>query len=203
MVAAVVNTFLLAKYFLKNIGWLDSKYYNEPVNSKNQPIPWFTYSSINFLNRKLNDSKFDVLEFGSGNSTLWFSKRVKNIISVEHNKNYIEKINEKKVSHPNIKIVSATPGKDYFQQINKFSNVFDVIIVDGEERNECIINSLTALKRDGIIICDDTETKICLDGQKFLEEKNFKRIDFYGMAPIVHFRSQTTVFYRNDNCFNI
>ena len=46
-------------------------------------MPWITYSSIDKLNKLLN-IEMKVFEFGSGGSTLYYSKRVKEIVSVEH-----------------------------------------------------------------------------------------------------------------------
>ncbi len=37
--------------------------------------------------------------------------------------------------------------------------LFDIVLVDGRDRNNCIFNAITALKENGIIILDDGERK--------------------------------------------
>ena len=46
--------------------------------------PWLAPAAIDFLAGYLQ-LRDDMLEFGSGRSTLWFASRVQHISSVEHN----------------------------------------------------------------------------------------------------------------------
>lgn len=62
-----------------------------PVDKFNNPLPWFTYSAISFIEKKLLKS-FNVFECGAGNSTKWFAKRVNSIISVEHDRKFFNYI---------------------------------------------------------------------------------------------------------------
>lgn len=49
--------------------------------------PWLVFSSIDFLDKWLK-ADMKVFEYGSGGSTLYFAKRVKEVISVEHDKEW-------------------------------------------------------------------------------------------------------------------
>ena len=61
----------------------------------NEFLPWFTYPCIEFL-KTLNIHDKKVLEFGSGSSTLFWSKKCDVIYSVEKNKSWYKKILKKK-----------------------------------------------------------------------------------------------------------
>jgi hypothetical protein len=62
--------------YLKNIGWINTFNNKMPVDGNNNPLPWVTYSFIDFISERLTNS-MDIFEYGSGNSTLWYSKKVK------------------------------------------------------------------------------------------------------------------------------
>ena len=68
---------------------------NMPINSNGMELPWYTYPAIEYLN-SFTLTSFDVFEFGSGNSSIYWAKRAKKIISVEHNKEWFTTISQKK-----------------------------------------------------------------------------------------------------------
>ena len=82
--------------YLLETGWFESFKSCESVDREMTPLPWFTYSAIDFIKERL-DKNIDILEFGSGNSTLFFAERVHKIVSIEHNEIYYNKILLKKV----------------------------------------------------------------------------------------------------------
>src|SRR5277367_2425854 len=47
-----------------------------------EPTPWYTYPAIDFLARR-DFSERNVLEFGGGQSTLWWSKRARSVLTIE------------------------------------------------------------------------------------------------------------------------
>ena len=82
-------------------------------------------------------------------------------------------------------------------------NKFDIIIVDGRDRVNCVKNSIDKLKENGIIILDDSERKEYNEAKEFLFYKGYKKIEFWGIAPGVFYNKCTTVFYKEHNCFGI
>src|SRR5262245_48494149 len=64
-------------------GWNHSFRSAQAVDRQNNPIPWYTYAAIHFLEPRLQ-RQLRVFEYGCGNSTLWYSKRVSQVIAVEH-----------------------------------------------------------------------------------------------------------------------
>ena len=56
------------------------------VDKDNNPIPWYTYPAIEYL-KQLDFSEKSIFEYGSGNSTIFWSKVAKSVISVENDEN--------------------------------------------------------------------------------------------------------------------
>ncbi|MFT5892198.1 MAG: hypothetical protein ACI9Y7_002308, partial [Dokdonia sp.] len=113
----LLETYFLSKKYLKPKGWILSRFLYQPVNENGKPIPWLTYSSIHFITQKLANTSFSVFEYGSGNSTLWFSERVASIISVEHSLEFYDIIKKKIQSKTNVTYLLADLNKDYSSKI--------------------------------------------------------------------------------------
>jgi len=52
-------------------------------------LPWIPFWVIDFLDKEMND-EMRVLEYGGGGSTLFFSSRAKELVTIEHNKEWFE-----------------------------------------------------------------------------------------------------------------
>lgn len=92
-------------------------------NSLKDEIPWISFSAISFLKKNIKPN-MQIYEFGSGGSTLFFSKYTCNVISVEHNKKWYalmsKAIRSKGYNNCNIRLIEPTSCED---TINKdFSN---------------------------------------------------------------------------------
>jgi hypothetical protein len=188
--------------YLKNTGWNKSVLKKMPVDKNGNAIPWFTYSCINFLKSHIS-KELCVFEYGSGNSSVWLSKNTKSVISVEHDEGWY-KIMKTQLTMNNFtyKYFSLESGL-YQSEILNYRNEFDIIIIDGRKRVECAINSINALKEDGIIIFDNSDREEYHEAYTFLKDNNFKRIDFEGLSPMCLQANVTSIFYRANNCFNI
>ncbi len=187
--------------YLKQEGWLHSATKDMPIDKEENEIPWFTYSSIRFIESRLKKDH-DIFEFGSGNSTLWFSNRCAQVISVEHDEEWYQLVKEKLTSKPNTKyLYKDLESGDYSNTILEYNNQFDIIIIDGRDRIKCAKNALGALKENGIIIWDNSDRDIYQEGYDFLTNNGFKRVDFMGTGPINSYAWGTSIFYRNENCF--
>jgi precorrin-6B methylase 2 len=199
----ITGVYSLEKHYLRKEGWNTSVINKLPIDSQGNELPWFTYPSIHFLAERIKKDHI-VFEYGSGNSTVWFSKKVQKITSVEHDLAWYSRMKEKFKKIPNITYLHKDlVTSDYQNEILKYDKEFDIIIIDGRERVECIINSLSALKNDGIIIWDNSERERYEEGYKFLHENEFKRIDFWGIGPINTASWCTSIFYREKNCLEI
>lgn len=63
-------------------GWLRSLRKGKPLDQSGNPIPWFTYPAIDFINQ-FDFADKAVFEWGAGQSTLFWSTRAQRIISIE------------------------------------------------------------------------------------------------------------------------
>jgi hypothetical protein len=165
------------------------------------PIPWYTYPAIHFLKQRNFENK-NILEFGGGQSTLWWSTRARSVFTIDENLDWFERLNQKigknvslhhvPVDHetrtvlPIKKLIDANPVKK-----------FDIIVVDGHLRQEATALAFDYLAPKGAIILDNAE------GYGFYEEtkaRNCRRIDFFGFAPGVSLGHCTSIVFVED-CF--
>ena len=180
-------------------GWFESACYYKSVDRNKKPIPWWSYSFNDFFIPKLNNT-LEIFEYGSGNSTIFLSEKVKNIISIEHNKEWFEKMKFKLSKNVNLKFVPLDKyGGEYSKVILKEDKLFDVIIIDGRDRVNCIYNSIKKLKENGILILDDSQRTNYKKGIDFLIKKNFKHIYFTGVSAGTYKKKSTSIFYRDNN----
>jgi precorrin-6B methylase 2 len=188
--------------YLNDIGWMNSFKQEIPVDKENKPLPWVTYSFIDFISGRLNNT-LNIFEFGSGNSTIWYAKKVKSVISVEHDENWFEKIKNNMPDNVNINYKKLVYGGEYSNFSNLLNKKFNIIIVDGRDRVNSIINSTNSLCKDGVIILDDSEREEYIKGVQYLQNNGYKKLDFWGISPGYFLNKCTSVFYRDNNCLGI
>lgn len=123
--------------YLYEIGWIESFKKKLPLSCCSKPLPWVTYSFIDFIADRLHFD-LEVFEYGSGNSTLWYSSKVKSVTSVEHDINWFQKIKDKMPDNVNIYHEKLVYGGSYSEFSNKFGKKFDIVIVDGRDRINCM-----------------------------------------------------------------
>ena len=193
--------------YLEAMGWYLSVESRISVNAKNEPIPWFAYPIIHFLEEHLSvkQSDWSVFEFGCGTSTLWWALRVGKIISVEHDVLWIDKIKPYFISAENCQVMhkELVRGGDYCRTCAETGEEFDIIVIDGRDRVNCLLQSLSCLKDRGVVIFDNTERPEYSEAYEHLKSKGYKKLNFVGMAPMNAHASITSVFYRDDNIFDI
>jgi hypothetical protein len=87
--ATTATTAKLDELFLEPSGWNRSQAEQAPLRADGQPLPWFTYGAIEFLQRVVRPGD-SVFEYGAGHSTLWWQQRVQRVVSVEHDPAWCE-----------------------------------------------------------------------------------------------------------------
>jgi len=85
----------------------------------------------------LDLSEYSVFEYGSGFSTLFWLERVKEIVSVEHDKVWFEKIFEKVKGLDKIKYLLHENQEGYVNSLIQQNRRFDIYVIDGKWRGEC------------------------------------------------------------------
>jgi hypothetical protein len=188
--------------YLNQQGWLKSFQSGQPTDRLGNPIPWMTYPFLEFLEPRIQKPMV-IFEYGSGNSTLWWAKHVAWVISCEHDLQWYSTLKPKLPNNVELHHIHLVRGETYCQKIAEYDNKFDMIVIDGRDRVNCAINSMQALKEEGVIIWDNSDRDIYQAGYQFLAEQNFKRLDFRGMGPINPEAWCTSVFYRTKNCLDL
>jgi hypothetical protein len=190
-----------SKGYLNVTGWFRSRVMRSPVDFNGEAVPWITYPCLRFLESRILP-RMAVFEFGSGASTAWWSKRVARVISCEHERAWFERVRAKVAD--NVEMIHASPeGGEYSGQILRYRREFDVVAIDGEDRINCAINAVDALKEDGVIVWDNSDREFYQAGYDFLLARGFRRVDFWGIGPLLLTEWLTSVFYRDGNCLGL
>jgi predicted O-methyltransferase YrrM len=190
------------KGYLSTIGWFTAFDNQQAVDANNQPIPWVTYAFIDFIKPRLNKD-LSIFEYGSGNSTLFYAKNVKRVVSVEHDEAWYKNIVGQKAPNAEMIFTKLETNGEYAQKAKLLGEKFDIIIVDGRDRVNCCRYSVDALTENGVLILDDSERLDYEDARMLLKEKGFREISFSGISPGLFYNKATSVFYRTNNCLAI
>lgn len=186
---------------LRRLGWFRSLRNRKPMDKIGRPLPWYTYSAIHFLEPRVHKG-MRVFEYGCGSSTLWWAARVRSVVSAEHDDVWYERVKSELPS--NVELVHRVLGSGrYPTEVSRHDRLFDLIVIDGRQRNQCAVACVEALTDHGVVVWDDTDRRDYEEGITFLEERGFRRIDFQGLAPGKDLISCTSVFYRATNCLCI
>lgn len=143
--------------------------------------------------RKLKPT--EILEWGSGYSSLYFPKKIKskfNWLAVEHNREW-HKIVAEKNKNNSVEIKYVKPNnpkwkqskndgtlkdyKDYIEYPKTLKKKFDLIIIDGRARKECFKVAKKILNKNGVIIIHDANREEYYNSFKFKEKQTFKFLD--------------------------
>lgn len=188
-------------YFVQK-GWLKSYLTKQALSVKGEPIPWLTYSFLDFIAGRLNAEQ-TLFEYGSGNSTLFFADEVKFVRSIEHDEEWFGKIKSAVPSNAHISYVPIGNNHEYETAILQENKNYDIILIDGRERLKCLKNAVQCLSSKGVILLDDAERPKYKDAFPFMKSLGFKCIPFSGIAIGAIHDKQTVVFYKSENCLGI
>jgi len=203
------------KYFLPYYKSLITKDYL----LKNE-LPWIVFKATDFLKRRINKN-MKVFEFGMGGSTLFFSKRVKELVSIEHNPGWYFKIKnilkKKKVCNYKCILIKPTALKNgggisayssdsqkyknksfetYIKTIDQYKDsYFDMVFIDGRSRVSCIKHSIKKIRKGGFLILDNSDRDNYSGGTKLLSEWQQKY--FFGLGPVSENFWGTTIWRKS------
>ena len=195
-----LTAFLTPFYFSYRTGHFKSSFYKKAVSRKGLPLPWYTYPCIDFLGNRDYEDK-TILEFGGGQSTLWWAKVAKRVVTFENDPQWYGKL--KKIVSENVSLYFIE-SNDRLGQVKKIdeilnhneSNSFDVVIIDSLDRPAMVPIAIRVMAKNGFIVVDDSE------GYGFREDfenSGLNRVDFFGHVPGVILPHCTSIFFRNDS----
>lgn len=159
-------------FLIKHPRSLIKKIQGEIWSFFNPDKPWLSPKAIDYCEEILQPS-MTIFEWGSGRSTLWFSKRVSKVISVEHHKGWYEKIQKIASQQLNqnveLKFVDLDHPESepsharyvvlprYVKEIdNTDVKNFDLVVIDGAYRMACVIKAIPKVKPGGFMMIDNS-----------------------------------------------
>ena len=119
--------------------------------------PWYTSEAINYIETYIQYDKANVLEFGSGHSTIWWAINAKHCTSVESDYKWYSDIKETlRASGIYCNLHWCDELSGYESIVKHYSHLKNIImVVDGEYRDECCNFALKYLPKGSILICDN------------------------------------------------
>lgn len=155
---------------------------SQVVDVNGEPLPWYTYPMIEYLG-SFDFSDSSVFEYGCGNSTLWWAKRAKVVVSVEDNREWFSRVSA------SLRSVIFAQGPEYVRSID---GMYDLIIVDGTNRFACSVEAIKHLNPGGAILVDNSD---CLPKTtKFLRSQGLFEIAMNGFSALASRSGRTSLF---------
>ncbi len=125
---------------------------------------------------KYLSSDATVMEWGSGGSTIEFSKKVKKYYSVEHNEGWYNKVRGAISSNTTLyyrPVNKIPPEEPYYNQstyeyyqsyvdvVYEIGEIFDIALIDGRARRLCALKIIPYLKTNAVVIIHDWCLRPC------------------------------------------
>lgn len=122
-------------------------------------LPWLTDEAIAFLEGYFEHNKHvTLLEFGTGSSTLWFSRHAEKVISVEHDQRWYNHVEQELKNRSIQNVEYHLLQKNYYTFCDTLPAAsIDFVLVDGKDRLACVERAMRILKPGGILMLDNAE----------------------------------------------
>ena len=163
-------------------------------------VPWVSFECLAWLKSHLRQSMV-VFEYGSGGSTLFVSRRVGKLITVEHDEFWYRQVSSALSGEgiSNCEYVLCKPEGErwdsYVSVIERYpDDSFDLVIVDGRARPDCMRHAFSKIRAGGYLLLDDSERQEYRSAESMLN--GYKRTDFGGLCAYTLLRSKTTVWQK-------
>jgi predicted O-methyltransferase YrrM len=160
------------------------------VDRHGEPIPWYTYPAIEYL-AQLDHADSSVFEFGSGNSTLFWGQRARNVVSVENDPDWSREV-AGRIGRSPIELRLVEDLDDYAATIADADDAFDVIVVDGRRRYSCAREAISRLRPGGLIVLDNSDWYP--NTTAMLRAAGLIQVDMSGFGPINAYTWTTSLF---------
>ena len=95
--------------YLNDKGWFASVVSGGLPRNNEEELPHYTYPAIKFIER-VTEKSHKVFEYGIGASSFWWARRVKEVVSVEHNRQWIKII--RKNAPDNLTTILSQPERN-------------------------------------------------------------------------------------------
>lgn len=150
-------------------------------------LPWVPFAVIRRLRRILTP-RSRVLEFGSGRSTRWFAAHAAHVVSIEDDPVWFTKMQA-------VFAEAGLTNVDYrlrlgaaYYDLSDLTGPFDLVVVDGTERGECLRAAGGLVKPGGFVYLDNSDTFMTIpDGHVRVAEEVLQQLADAWASPIEYF----------------
>jgi len=132
--------------------------------------PWWLYAAIDQIGDAIQPD-WEMFEWGSGGSTLWFAQRARFVTSYEHDLAWCNKTMGELAQYGlSNAIVEYQPNLDvYAEAILDYAEPFDLISVDGRNRAGCLCCAVGMVKPGGYLVLDNSEREQYQDAMRLYD----------------------------------
>jgi hypothetical protein len=198
------------------------------ANSIDDQLPWITFDAIKYLQKFLTPKSIVFEFGGGGSTLFflknqatvytvehdanWFKKLEEIVKEKKYNKwfgFFIEGEKEQIINNPDIanplhyatedEFYRSYNFKNYSLKISEFENeFFDIVLIDGRSRPSCIHHSLDKIKRNGILVLDNSDRTYYLEQMRIEIEKKFTLVlSKYSPSPYSYDFTHTSIWIKN------
>lgn len=163
------------------------------VDQDGRPLPWLTYPFLDFL-AGWNTSAWNVVEFGSGQSTLFWAAQAARVVSYEHNETWLEKM--RRVVPANVDLRRFT-SLEALDQLYALHEKPDLVLIDGWERESCVRACLTTFGPEPLYVLDNSERHESIT--RLFVDRGCVEIRFTGFGPVNNYDWCTSLYVTPGN----
>ena len=102
---SIITAFIAPIWQASRNGHIRSSFRRKAMDRNGAAIPWYTYPAIFQLDH-VNFVDRDVLEFGGGQSTIWWAQRAKSVLCFDSDPDWCERIRPILPSNAKMKLVA-------------------------------------------------------------------------------------------------
>jgi len=202
LVRASATAILTPLYFTRHTGHWRSSLRQMAVSPNGDPLPWYTYPCIDFLAPRRHRVG-TVLEFGAGQSTLWWAAGGAKVVAFEADREWFDRLRNAVPASVDLRFTTIVSEAECIRDVREQLAVaatqqFDVVVVDGLWRHELITVALERRSPKGIIVFDDSEGYGVFER---LKNAGLCRVDFFGFAPGVMLPRCTSIYFTDATLF--
>jgi len=196
-IRSLATALLTPLMFSWRSGHFRSSFARAAVTRRGAPLPWYTYPAIDLLKHRSYAGR-SVLEFGAGQSTLWWAERAARVVAFEGDADWHARLVARRPTNVELHLVTMADAEACAAAVRAGLAAapaarFDVVVIDGLWRYAMIAIAAEVVAPDGVIICDNAERYGFREG--FLD-RGFQRVDLFGYAPGCVLPSCTSVYFR-------
>ena len=160
----------------------------------NKKVKYENYININLKKEKLGN-------ISNNNLVVYFNLLLSLYKLMNKDmKNLVNKLINELPKNVNTLFTKLDYNGYYCKSIFNTEKFYDIVIIDGRDRVNCLKNSRHKLTSRGVIILDDSHREKYKEGINYMKNQGFLSIDFAGLPPNGQKLKQTTIFYKRDNC---